>query len=231
MENSQGTVARRQGTHKIAARFTYGRTPTALLRDPDLSARAKLLYALLDDFAGKQHSAFPAAKTLARLCGCADKTVRRALRELADAGWISIDERPGTSSIYWLEAFAQPREDSTLLHNPGEVIPSEEPVLHSAGESGDTGVQGGGHLCPDSLDTGVQGHLTRQSEPESLNRARVRPASRVHTAEPQKPACARCFGRGWTFAQEGEKVTRTIGSSYDRTKVRIECPECGGEPA
>lgn len=68
----------------------YGRSPKALLRDPALSARAKVIVAIVDEVAGHEEV------TIARLAtwlGCKDDTARAAVHEAAEAGWLEVTEQ------------------------------------------------------------------------------------------------------------------------------------------
>lgn len=105
MNNTEGKVTSGLSAHKIRSRFTFGKTPSPLLRDASLSARAKAAYALLDDHAGKDGQAFPKIKTLEALLGCARTSVKEALKELEDAGWIHRELRPNSSTLFHLECF------------------------------------------------------------------------------------------------------------------------------
>lgn len=87
----------------------YGRTLRALLRDPNISDRAKVIYALLDDYAGSESKPFPSRGTLAKSLGCSLDSVDRALAELAETGWITKQSRyrndgGQTSTEYTLSA-------------------------------------------------------------------------------------------------------------------------------
>lgn len=120
-------------THSIQSGIpNYGRTIRDLLRDPHISDRGKVVYALLDDYASGERKPFPSRATLAGSLGCSLNSIDRALRELADAGWITKQtrRRPDggcTSNEYTLSV-------STPLPNSGEapsppVRPQEEEPL------------------------------------------------------------------------------------------------------
>lgn len=72
----------------------YGRVPAELLRDPSMSAGAIRLFAMLDDYADRDSGVcWPSIETLMEGMGVARKTIKRALTELIEAGWIEREER------------------------------------------------------------------------------------------------------------------------------------------
>lgn len=68
----------------------FGRTPKDLLRDGSLSARAKVVVALIDEVAGHEEVTM---ERLAEWLGCTVDTARRAVHEARDAGWIEVHEQ------------------------------------------------------------------------------------------------------------------------------------------
>lgn len=90
----------------------FGMTDPAILRDPDLSTTARLVYALLCCYAGGAgpREAYPSKRTLAKHVGCTKRTVIRALGELAERGVLRIERQQDAkgqwcSSRYWLRDF------------------------------------------------------------------------------------------------------------------------------
>lgn len=65
----------------------YGRTPKALLRDPKIRPIAKIVYALIDEVAGHEDITM---ERIAEWLGVNVKTARRALHEIAQAGWVEV---------------------------------------------------------------------------------------------------------------------------------------------
>jgi hypothetical protein len=117
----------------------YGRVPRLLLRDPDITARAKVLYGLLDDYAGPEGRAFPSRAKIADSLGCSTDTVDRAVRELETRGWLHREVRRRDDRTY----------DSTLyslLAGPVETVvePVDNPV-------------GGGRMGAATGRTGAEG--------------------------------------------------------------------------
>ena len=57
--------------------FIGAMIPSAVLRNPDLSPSAKLVFARLAQFAGRQGKAWPSDQTLGREVGLGDRQARR----------------------------------------------------------------------------------------------------------------------------------------------------------
>lgn len=76
--------------------------PTKLLYDRKISAKAKMLYAMLIDMADENGCAEVAIPRLQWLISAkSDKTVRDLERELVEAGYITI-MRTGRASMIWV---------------------------------------------------------------------------------------------------------------------------------
>lgn len=99
----------------------------------DLKPRARLVLQCLIYHANKDGMCFPSIKTIAAECGYGLSTVKRALNDLCEAGYIEktarFDERKNggqTSNLYALaEVEAKNTEDSS---EPASVEPSETAV-------------------------------------------------------------------------------------------------------
>lgn len=65
----------------------YGRTPKALLRDPSIRPIAKTVFAIIDEVAGHEDITIAG---LAEWLGVNEKTARRAVHEIRDAGWVEV---------------------------------------------------------------------------------------------------------------------------------------------
>lgn len=87
-------------TIKRDHRFTV--TPEHLILDPRISDRAFRLWCRLDRYAGEKVSAYPTRETLAIELDASPSSIDRATKDLIEAGWLRVDERPGTSSNYTL---------------------------------------------------------------------------------------------------------------------------------
>ena len=75
--------------------------------DADLPARARLVYMYLQDRANKDGACWPAVKTIARDLKLSRSTVKRALRDLEQTGYLEKQERyrkngSCTSNLYTL---------------------------------------------------------------------------------------------------------------------------------
>jgi hypothetical protein len=68
----------------------YGRIPKDLLRDPNISANAKLVWAIVDEVAGHE---WLTIEKIATWLGKSHPTAERAVYELRDAGWLGVTEK------------------------------------------------------------------------------------------------------------------------------------------
>src|SRR5262249_13469727 len=82
-----------------------------LRRDGKLSAAARLvgleIFSYVNEASGE---AFPSEATIARRLGITDRTVRTAVKQLADAGRIKVTRRPGRNNLY-SPAFIKQRQE------------------------------------------------------------------------------------------------------------------------
>lgn len=88
--------------------------PEWLIDHPDLSDRAVRLYAVLARVAGSRGSAWPGRKTLAARLRCSPSALDRALRELREAGAVTVTARTSatgrrTSNLYRLHLHPSPQ--------------------------------------------------------------------------------------------------------------------------
>ena len=84
--------------------------PAALLRElPQPGGQRRLIaYALIHAHGnGSVRGCFAALGTLAREAGLSERTIKRAIAELLERGWIQRELRPGHSNRYW--ALSTPR--------------------------------------------------------------------------------------------------------------------------
>jgi hypothetical protein len=92
-----------------AAGFTL--LPNPILKSRKLTPTAKIVYGLLRCYAWQDDHAFPGQDRLAPEVPCSAGTLIKGLRELQNAGLITIERRGLTrSNVYWLE----PLDDPTL---------------------------------------------------------------------------------------------------------------------
>jgi len=75
----------------LAGGFTV--VPNGVMRHPGLTPGAKLAYVMLLTYAWQDDCCFPGQATLARDMGASERYVRNALKELAERGLISIQQR------------------------------------------------------------------------------------------------------------------------------------------
>lgn len=68
----------------------------------EIPKELKLLYILLLMFAFQKGSCFPGCKTIGKLLGAHERTVRRNLCKLETIKWIRIERRKGLTSVYTL---------------------------------------------------------------------------------------------------------------------------------
>lgn len=62
----------------------YGIVHANVVQDPELSLRAKALYALLCTFLNKERTCYPSIKLLSELAGVNRRTVERIIKELEE---------------------------------------------------------------------------------------------------------------------------------------------------
>ena len=94
----------------------FAQLPRAILKARRLSDRAKVVYALLLDYAWQQGSCFPGQKRLAQDLDTTERTIQRALTELRDYALISWRRRGMTQTNVY------------LIHSLGEnpnLVPAE----------------------------------------------------------------------------------------------------------
>lgn len=102
------------------------KTPTALLRNPAISSHSAVLYGLIAVYLSIEHTN-PNHRRLALDMGVSVPTVRRALKELVDAGWVQV--RPDVdvrgqrvASIYRL----MDEDGSPLFEAVNRFFPEDE---------------------------------------------------------------------------------------------------------
>jgi DNA-binding transcriptional MocR family regulator len=93
-----------------------------------ISAGAKLCYARLCRFAGKNGVAWPHQKTLAAKLGVSDRTIRAYLRELKDAGL--IETRPRR-----IKGLLTHQHEYLFPYHPAMGLFCEDPLLSNRQES------------------------------------------------------------------------------------------------
>jgi len=77
--------------------------PNFILESKEISPGAKLTYAMLLQYARERSECFPGQDTLAKHMGNCERSVRRWLKELEEAGLISRKKRgQGRSNMYYV---------------------------------------------------------------------------------------------------------------------------------
>jgi DNA-binding FadR family transcriptional regulator len=84
--SEEGTITRHR---------RFAQLPDELVTDTRLSSHAVRVWARLDKYAGKNGRAFPSRQTLADDLGLSVTTVKRALIELVETGWITRNKAAG----------------------------------------------------------------------------------------------------------------------------------------
>jgi hypothetical protein len=76
-----------------ALKSGFVQLPNFILIEKDLSAYAKLSYALLLSYAWQKDSCFPGQERMAADLGVSDRYLRQALKELQEHNYISVERR------------------------------------------------------------------------------------------------------------------------------------------
>jgi len=85
----------------IATQRGWTGVPNFILESKDISVGAKLTYAMLLKYAREMDECFPGQERLANGMGNGERSVRRWLKELEEAGLISIKQRgQGRPNLY-----------------------------------------------------------------------------------------------------------------------------------
>lgn len=84
-------------------RHGFTQVPNVILTDKALSVGAKLAYAMLLKYAWSEAACFPGQQTLAVDMGSGERSVRRYLDELEQAGFLEVIQRGlGKTNLYRL---------------------------------------------------------------------------------------------------------------------------------
>jgi len=87
----------------VATRGGFTQVPNFLLKSKNLSAGDKLAFAMLLSYAWQNDCCFPGQARLAEDMGLAERSVRRHIQALEDAGLLTIQQRgQGKTNIYEL---------------------------------------------------------------------------------------------------------------------------------
>ena len=82
----------------------FTQVPNFLLKDPKLSANAKIVYSMLLSYAWNNSCVFPGQERMAADIGISQPTIACAVKELEEHGWLEIQRRgQGKTNIYVLK--------------------------------------------------------------------------------------------------------------------------------
>jgi hypothetical protein len=98
--------------------------PYAVLRDPNVSHAAMVVYGRLKLYAGTKGEAYPKQETLAKEVRLSDRQLKRVLVELRDTGWISW-ERTRNGCVYTMNP-----DKTYMSHLEGAEIGRTCPIRH-----------------------------------------------------------------------------------------------------
>lgn len=211
----------------------YAIPPNAVLRDPQLSITARLLYAVLDGrrASNRGKGIRVQIETLAADLGCSSTTVRRAATELQDAGWLQR-RRTGRSSSWQLENPVRSNRRVAAIERSlqGELV--ESPVSPSTGITGNHGNQRaaavpalgalGDHTCPKpalSQETAVRPITPERSEcspvdtPQSITKEKYNSTADPVSAPASGGALKDGSQRGEASILDDQPNSRPEGSS------------------
>jgi hypothetical protein len=114
-------------------RMGFAQVPRPVLRADGLSDKAKIVYALLLDYAWQQGSCFPGQPRLAEDLHTTERTIRRALVELRDFKLITWKQRGlNQTNVYYILSLSEnpnltiDRPDRTFLSAPDRTISSSQ---------------------------------------------------------------------------------------------------------
>ena len=82
----------------------FTQVPNFLLKDPKVSANAKVVYSMLLSYAWNNAYVFPGQERMGEDIGLSQPTIARAVSELERHGWLEIQRRgQGKTNIYVLK--------------------------------------------------------------------------------------------------------------------------------
>jgi hypothetical protein len=92
-----------QGFDPVSA-HGFTQIPNLLLKSPQLSNNAKVVYAKLLSYAWENSLCFPGQERMAEEIGTSQPTIARSLLELQKEGWLDIERRgQGKTNVYTLK--------------------------------------------------------------------------------------------------------------------------------
>lgn len=82
----------------------FTQVPNVLLKNPKLSANAKVVYSMLLSYAWHNNLVFPGQERMADDLGTSQPTIARAIKELETHGWLDVERRgQGKTNLYVLK--------------------------------------------------------------------------------------------------------------------------------
>jgi Helix-turn-helix domain len=126
----------------------HGRIPCDLLRDPKVSANARVVYGLLQARTDRSGHCWPAHRTLAAELGSSERTVARALDELRQGGWVEWSPRGAGRSLRYRVHGLQGGHTADQPGHACHLSPDTDVHQNFVKEPGPV-------RTPNSLDTGV----------------------------------------------------------------------------
>ena len=93
-----------QGYDPISA-GGFTQVPNYLLKNPKLSANAKIVYAMLLSYAWNNNRVYPGQVRMGEDIGTSQPTIHRAIHELEIADWLEVQRRgQGKTNVYILKS-------------------------------------------------------------------------------------------------------------------------------
>lgn len=117
MDHIGGQLAQIEQNMKVnsadpIARHGFTQVPNFILRNAEISANAKLVYALLLSYAWNNNLCFPGQERLAEHMGAHVSTVSRAISELEACALIEIERRGQGKTNFYTINFVVKRKNS-----------------------------------------------------------------------------------------------------------------------
>jgi biotin operon repressor len=99
----------------------FTQVPNFLLKDPKLSANAKIVYSMLLSYAWTNSCVFPGQERMAADIGISQPTIACAVKELEEHGWLEIQRRgQGKTNIHILKYRITPDNTRRMWKNLGK---------------------------------------------------------------------------------------------------------------
>ncbi len=109
-------------TKDPVARSGFTQVPNFILKNPDLSVGAKVVYAMFLSYAWHNDSCFPGQQKLAADMGMSRVRVTQLIGELQQAGLITIERRGlGKTNIYTIHFRVKSKRPGMVRHRHPDV--------------------------------------------------------------------------------------------------------------